>query len=89
MMMTSKWKISRDQTALAPYAQLNRQWIGFEDPTSVRIKSAYAREMKLGGIMFWSLELDDYRGICGLGSYPLLKAIRSQLNSDTFFTVQL
>ena len=36
----------------------------------------------LGGIMFWSLDLDDFKGdYCGKGRYPLLSAITDTVNS--------
>lgn len=42
----------------------------------------YAVKHKLGGIMLWSLDLDDFRGaFCGQGRYPLLKAIVSAVGS--------
>ena len=36
----------------------------------------------LGGVMFWSLDLDDFTGdYCGHGPYPLLSAINNTVNS--------
>lgn len=36
-----------------------RTFITYDDPQSLRLKAAYAREQKLGGVMFWELEHDD------------------------------
>ena len=35
--------------------------------------------MKFSGVMFWSMDLDDFNGTsCGHGPYPLLSAIRDE-----------
>jgi len=36
-----------------------RVFITYDDPESIRAKAEYAREQKLGGVMFWELEHDD------------------------------
>lgn len=36
-----------------------RVFVSYDDPESLRAKAAYAREQKLGGVMFWELEHDD------------------------------
>ena len=36
-----------------------RVFISYDDPQSLRAKAAYAKEKKLGGVMFWELEHDD------------------------------
>jgi chitinase len=34
-------------------------WISYDDPQSVALKAAYARERGLGGVMFWEIGGDD------------------------------
>jgi chitinase len=57
----SGWSTFWDRQTSTPYAYKddNNQFITFDNPTSLRIKSQYVRENKLGGIMLWSLEMDD------------------------------
>lgn len=37
------------------------------------------RENGLGGIMYWSLDNDDFRGICNGQQYPLVEAGKQAL----------
>jgi chitinase len=36
-----------------------RVFISYDDPESLRAKAQYARDQKLGGVMFWELSYDD------------------------------
>lgn len=49
-----------DNTAQAPYLYNNalKQFITFDDSTSIRLKTAYVLSKKLNGIMFWQLADD-------------------------------
>ncbi|XP_013402694.1 chitinase-3-like protein 1 [Lingula anatina] len=50
-------------------------WVGFDSPKSIAIKTKYAMSLGLGGIMMWSLDLDDFGGsFCNQSQYPLLTA---------------
>ncbi|XP_070378328.1 uncharacterized protein [Dermacentor albipictus] len=42
-------------------------------------RKIYALPDKLGGIMAYRVDMDDYGGSCGEGVFPRLKAIRSEL----------
>ncbi|PVD37775.1 hypothetical protein C0Q70_00376 [Pomacea canaliculata] len=59
-----------------PYLVKNDQWIGFDDQDSIRTKVQYIKSMNLGGVMFWTLDQDDFSGtFCGKGRYPLLRTV--------------
>lgn len=38
----------------------------------------YLKQEQLGGVMVWSLDLDDFQGTCGT-KYPLLTTIKNSL----------
>ncbi|XP_007426461.1 chitinase-3-like protein 1 [Python bivittatus] len=64
-----------------PYSYKGNQWVGYEDETSVQAKVRYAKDNNLGGVMVWTLDLDDFSGtFCKKGNYPLLAAIKNELN---------
>ena len=53
----------RDDIAKAPYAVNSKRRLlaTYDDEQSVTLKTKYAREKKLGGIMFWQLMDDKFR----------------------------
>lgn len=53
------WISGRDEEG--PYVKRGDQWIGYDDPISVKIKAAFVRAMGLGGLSLWSLDLDDFQ----------------------------
>ncbi|XP_070161707.1 probable chitinase 10 [Polyergus mexicanus] len=63
------WFSGRDEEG--PYVKRGDQWIGYDDPVSVKVKIAYIRATGLGGVALWSLDLDDFQGICG-NPWPML-----------------
>lgn len=57
----SGWSTFWDDQTLTPYAYHHHknQFITFDNPHSLRLKTEYAKKLELGGIMLWSLEMDD------------------------------
>ena len=41
------------------------RWVSYDDEHSVRLKAEFAFDKKLGGVMVWSVETDDFK-VCGL-----------------------
>ena len=39
-------------------------------------QAEYVRDNRLGGIMFWSIDNDDFRGRCSGQPYPLIEAAK-------------
>ncbi|CAH1711931.1 unnamed protein product [Chironomus riparius] len=73
----SEWTVVQpNPDALGPYAYNENQWVGYDDEAIVRKKSEFVVELKLGGIMFWSIDNDDFRGLCNGKPYPLIEAAK-------------
>ncbi|KAI9479574.1 glycoside hydrolase superfamily [Zychaea mexicana] len=56
---SSGWKTSWDSASMTPYAYKGTEVLSFDDPHSLREKVKYAKANGLGGVMLWSLEMDD------------------------------
>ncbi|KAF7990451.1 hypothetical protein HCN44_000256 [Aphidius gifuensis] len=77
---SNDWEVVQPNSkAMGPYAFKGNQWVGYDDENIVRIKALYAIEKKLGGIMFWSIDNDDFRGKCHGRPYPLIEAAKETL----------
>ncbi|XP_078035246.1 chitinase-3-like protein 1 isoform X1 [Augochlora pura] len=73
------WDVRREPQQRVPYIVKGNQWIGYDDVESVREKCIYANNQGLAGVMMWSVETDDFRGICGQ-KYPLLTTMNEVMN---------
>ncbi|XP_078500822.1 chitotriosidase-1-like [Lissotriton helveticus] len=68
-----------------PYAYKGNQWVGYDNIKSITNKVQYLKTNGFGGAMVWALDLDDFTGtICGQGKYPLLQALKTELNRGDF-----
>ena len=82
-MKSNEWKVYRDDIQRVPYAVKDKQWIGFDDIKSLKEKLAFLKSKKIGGAVAWSLETEDFNGVCGDGKNPLMKTISGELNGVT------
>ena len=68
-----------DNEQQVPFAYRGQQWVGFDDERSLKTKTGWLKTEGYGGIMVWSVDLDDFRGYCGTGKYPLIKTMKNEL----------
>lgn len=81
---SNRWQVVRDtESRIGPYAFSGNQWVSYDDVEYFRAKANFVRGKSLGGVMIWSLDLDDFFGKCGDGNYPLLKALNKELRNKT------
>lgn len=66
------WTRDWDDTQKVPFAYKGNQWVGYDDEKSLGFKLSYIKNKGLGGVMFWSIETDDFSNLCGGGNFPLL-----------------
>ncbi|XP_071748228.1 uncharacterized protein Cht6 isoform X3 [Lepeophtheirus salmonis] len=79
-----KWDVVRANPGqTGPYAHHDNFWVGYDDIDIVREKAYYVAEEGLGGIMFWTIDNDDFRGNCHNEPYPLIEAAKRALYSST------
>lgn len=57
-----------------PYYVIDDEWVGFDNPRSIREKAQLVAKNHLGGIAMWTMDQDDHRGVCG-EKWPLMFAI--------------
>ncbi|XP_017772020.1 PREDICTED: probable chitinase 3 [Nicrophorus vespilloides] len=69
-----------DNEQQVPFAYRKNQWVGFDDERSLKTKMAWLKEEGFGGIMIWSVDMDDFRGQCGSGKFPLMQAMTQELD---------
>ncbi|XP_058444493.1 mucin-2-like [Malaya genurostris] len=79
-----EWTVVQpNANAMGPYAFKGNQWVGYDDEAIARKKAKYVAENGLGGIMFWSIDNDDFRGTCHGRPYPIIEAAKETLLAST------
>lgn len=63
---------------MVPHMYKGNQWVGYDDPESITLKVQFAKKMKLGGCMVWSVETDDFNGLSS-APFPILRTINDVL----------
>ncbi|CAG4968580.1 unnamed protein product [Parnassius apollo] len=79
--LKESWDIRRDNMAMVPYAVQGQNWVSYDDASSLKTKVEYGMKHNISGIMVWSIETDDFHGLCGNEKYPLLRSINRALGN--------
>jgi len=76
------WSIENPYPGImGPYAHKGDQWVGFDNVDIAVEKAFYVAEEGLGGIMFWTIDNDDFRGVCSKTAYPLIESAKEAMYS--------
>ncbi|XP_039275778.1 endochitinase-like [Nilaparvata lugens] len=59
------WTQSWADGAFCPYAYQGDQWVGFDNERSIQMKMDFIKQKGLAGAMMWSIDQDDFTGMCG------------------------
>lgn len=74
------FKVVHDHTEkIGTYAFFKDQWVTFEDIDTLKIKIKYVKGKNLGGVMLKTLDMDDFKGKCGCGKFPILNILSKEL----------
>ena len=59
----------------------DKYWVSYDDTHSIAEKMLFIKANNLSGAFLWSIDLDDFQGeYCNQGKFPLLRAIKTELN---------
>lgn len=77
--MTQSWPEKWDATAEVPYTSSGKNWISYDNHKSLTLKAEYAMSKGLAGVMVWSIETDDFKGICHTEKFAFLRTINKAI----------
>lgn len=81
---------AENEDSKASSASSSNLWISYEDARSARKKVEYAKQMQLGGVSIWSLDMDDFKGaFCNLGPFPIIEAVKEEFEHKVFKLIYL
>lgn len=78
-LQNESWTERIDYKAKVPYAVKDEDWVSYDDARSITAKINYAKKLNVTNVMIWSIETDDFLGLCGDVVNPLLHAINDAL----------
>ena len=74
-----------DEEARVPYCYRGSDWISYDDERSIKEKMTLIEEFNLGGAMVFSLDTDDFEGVCDekrKKKFPLLNVVVESLKKS-------
>ncbi|KAG8306920.1 hypothetical protein J6590_035998 [Homalodisca vitripennis] len=79
LLKSGNLQIENPSSPFGVTARHNNYFVGFEDINSVKLKAKYAAQEDLGGLMFWAIDYDDFRGDCHAKKFPLIESGKEAL----------
>ena len=79
---TFNWKRRRGTSKLGAELWLyfrGQSWLSYDNERSIALKTQFGHDLGLAGVMTWSIETDDFLGICNKTQFPLLRTINQAL----------
>lgn len=83
MEQDNPWTTMWEESHQAPYMFKDLKWVSFDNESSIRLKTQFAHDHGLAGVMAWSIDTDDFKGTCGGPRFPLLRTINYALYERT------
>nr|QNM38152.1 chitinase 2 [Sogatella furcifera] len=71
-----------DSEFKVPYTYNGKEWISYDNEQSLGYKADYIKSKGFGGVMVWSLNVDDFRASCGNNDFPLVRQVKNILDDD-------
>nr|KAG5695816.1 hypothetical protein BaRGS_013414 [Batillaria attramentaria] len=64
----------------APFVVDGSRYTGYDDTQSIQEKVDYVMENQLGGVSIFTIDMDDFNGLCGGERNPLLHTVQRQFS---------
>ncbi|XP_041363532.1 acidic mammalian chitinase-like [Gigantopelta aegis] len=79
-------RVEFDQEQMVPYFVKGTTWVGFDNDESFIIKTQWLKNHRYSGVMFWVLDMDDFKPVCWSSKnakYPLISTVMDELVGET------
>lgn len=74
------WTVVWDEEHAAPYMFRGDSWMSYDNERSVAMKAEFAYDAGMAGVMTWSIDTDDFEGVCNGPKFPLLRTLNHALH---------